>query len=76
MAFGQRSSTALLRSARTGERPDQRAALHAKYVVIDTRDVFVSSANFTEAAQERNVELGLLLKSPQTAARIMRFFEH
>jgi phosphatidylserine/phosphatidylglycerophosphate/cardiolipin synthase-like enzyme len=32
----------------------KRVALHAKCVVADGRDVFVSSANFTEAAQERN----------------------
>ena len=39
--------------------------MHAKCVVADSRHVFVSSANFTEAAQERNVEIGLLLiRSP------------
>ena len=45
--------------------PDRskRAALHAKCVVADGRDGLVSSANFTEAAQERNVEVGVLLHS-------------
>lgn len=37
-----------------------RACLHAKAVVVDSRSVFISSANFTEAAQERNVEVGIL----------------
>ena len=56
--------------------PDRskRAALHAKCVVADSRDVFVSSANFTEAAQERNVEVGLLLHSPSVAVRLTHFF--
>jgi phosphatidylserine/phosphatidylglycerophosphate/cardiolipin synthase-like enzyme len=55
--------------------PEKCAALHAKCVVVDDRDVFVSSANFTEAAQERNIEVGLLLHSPVVAERIERFFE-
>ena len=50
-------------------------ALHAKCVVVDGGEVFVSSANFTPAAQERNIELGLLLKSGGVADRITRFFE-
>ena len=56
--------------------PDRtkRAALHAKCVVADGRDVFVSSANFTEAAQERNVEVGLLLHSVSVAEKLTRFF--
>ena len=38
--------------------------MHAKCVVADDRSVFVSSANFTEAAQElENVEIGLLIES-------------
>jgi phosphatidylserine/phosphatidylglycerophosphate/cardiolipin synthase-like enzyme len=44
-------------------------------VVADCRDVFVSSANFTEAAQERNVEVGLLLHSTSVAERLTRFFD-
>jgi hypothetical protein len=52
-----------------------RAALHAKCVVADGRHVFVSSANFTEAAQERNVEVGLLLHSASIAGNLTRFFD-
>jgi phosphatidylserine/phosphatidylglycerophosphate/cardiolipin synthase-like enzyme len=51
------------------------AALHAKCVVVDGADVFVSSANFTEAAQQRNIEVGLLLHSSAIANRLTRFFE-
>jgi len=52
----------------------ERASMHAKCVVVDGHRVFVSSANFTEAAQERNVEIGVLFESVAAAARINRFF--
>lgn len=54
---------------------DKRACLHAKCVVVDGEAVFVSSANFTEAAQERNIEMGLLVRSPWLAERVTRHFE-
>lgn len=50
-------------------------ALHAKCIVVDGLDILVSSANFTEAAQERNIEIGLRLHSPVIAGRIFRFLE-
>ena len=53
----------------------KRAALHAKCVVVDGADVFVSSANFTEAAQQRNIEVGLLIRSATIAGRLVRFFD-
>jgi phosphatidylserine/phosphatidylglycerophosphate/cardiolipin synthase-like enzyme len=62
------------RSLAVGSRT--RAALHAKCAVVDGRSVFVTSANWTEAAQERNIELGLLLDSPPTAERITNFFDN
>lgn len=52
-----------------------RAAIHAKCVVVDGLEVFVSSANFTEAAQQKNIEVGLRLKSRIIAERIERFFQ-
>jgi phosphatidylserine/phosphatidylglycerophosphate/cardiolipin synthase-like enzyme len=55
---------------------DDRAALHAKCIVVDGKAVFVSSANFTDAAQQRNVEVGLLLRSVQVASRLTEFFTH
>ncbi len=53
----------------------KRSCLHAKCVVVDREVAFVSSANFTEAAQERNVEVGLLIRSPLIADRIARHFD-
>jgi len=50
-------------------------SLHAKCVVVDGTHVFVSSANFTEAAQERNIEVGLLVQSTALSERVCRFFD-
>jgi phosphatidylserine/phosphatidylglycerophosphate/cardiolipin synthase-like enzyme len=44
-------------------------------VVIDGQETLVTSANFTAAAQERNIELGLLVNSPDVAFRVERHFE-
>ena len=51
-----------------------RSSLHAKCVVVDTEHVFVSSAIFTEAGQERNIEVGLKLRSQLIAGQLIRHF--
>jgi phosphatidylserine/phosphatidylglycerophosphate/cardiolipin synthase-like enzyme len=53
----------------------KRACLHAKCVVVDGEAIFVSSANFTEAAQQRNLEMGLLVRSRWLAERVTRHFD-
>lgn len=55
--------------------PGPRACLHAKCVVIDESTMFVTSANFTEAAQERNIEVGIVLDSPLHARTLVTNFE-
>ena len=50
------------------------SAMHAKCVVIDRRKALVTSASFTEAAQTRNIELGLLVGDPIVASRIEDHF--
>jgi phosphatidylserine/phosphatidylglycerophosphate/cardiolipin synthase-like enzyme len=52
----------------------KRTKLHAKCVVVDRRWAFVTSANFTEAAQERNIEAGVLLDQPRLAASLVERF--
>lgn len=52
----------------------KRASLHAKCVVIDERIAFISSANFTEAAQVRNIEVGVLLRSAFLAQQLANHF--
>lgn len=50
------------------------SSMHAKCVIIDRRKGLVSSANFTEAAMERNIEVGVLLNDEQTATRVAEYF--
>jgi phosphatidylserine/phosphatidylglycerophosphate/cardiolipin synthase-like enzyme len=51
-----------------------RASLHAKCVVVDNETAFVSSANFTEAAQSKNIEVGALIRSRPFARRLAEHF--
>jgi len=55
--------------------PDKRATWHAKVVVIDDEKAFVTSANFTEWAQQRNVEAGVLLRNVEFAKQLRQQFE-
>jgi phosphatidylserine/phosphatidylglycerophosphate/cardiolipin synthase-like enzyme len=52
-----------------------RATWHAKCVVIDRQVAFVTSANFTERAQTRNVEAGVLISSPEFAQQLAAQFD-
>jgi phosphatidylserine/phosphatidylglycerophosphate/cardiolipin synthase-like enzyme len=45
--------------------------LHAKAVVADDDAVFITSANLTEAALDRNIELGLLVRDRALAGSIV-----
>jgi phosphatidylserine/phosphatidylglycerophosphate/cardiolipin synthase-like enzyme len=49
--------------------------LHAKAVVADDEAVLVTSANLTEAALDRNIELGLLVRDPALAVSVARHFQ-
>ena len=48
--------------------------LHAKAVVADDEAVFVTSANLTEAALDRNIEMGLLVRDRALAASVSSHF--
>ncbi len=52
-----------------------RACLHAKCIVVDEDRALVSSANFTEAAHERNIEAGLLIADRQVATALRTQYE-
>lgn len=52
-----------------------RAILHAKVVVVDDTHVFLTSANFTQAGQQRNIEAGLLLSDPAHARALTAQFD-
>ncbi len=53
--------------------PSKRASLHAKCIVADKRYAFVSSANFTERGQKRNIEIGVRVDSPHIAEGISNY---
>ena len=43
--------------------------------MIDEMQAFISSANFTEAAQLRNIEVGVLIRSSVLARQLIQHFE-
>ena len=55
--------------------PAARGSLHTKCVIVDRRVALITSANFTEAAQNRNLEAGLLIRFAPIATRLCRYFE-
>lgn len=48
--------------------------LHAKAVVTDDESVFITSANLTEAALDRNIEMGLVMRDRALAASVTMHF--
>lgn len=50
--------------------PEHQASLHAKCVVVDERIAFVGSANFTDRAQTRNIEAGVVLHDARFARQL------
>jgi phosphatidylserine/phosphatidylglycerophosphate/cardiolipin synthase-like enzyme len=52
-----------------------RSSLHAKCIVVDRRAALVTSANFTSAAQERNIEVGVIVRDPAMVERLAGYFE-
>lgn len=53
----------------------ERSSLHAKCLVIDRRLALITSANFTEAAQARNIEAGILVRHQPLVERLVTYFE-
>jgi phosphatidylserine/phosphatidylglycerophosphate/cardiolipin synthase-like enzyme len=49
--------------------------LHAKAVIADDEAVFVTSANLTEAALDRNIELGVLVRDRALAESVTSHFQ-
>ena len=49
--------------------------LHAKAVVADGEAVFTTSANLTDAALDRNIELGVLIRDRALAASVTSHFQ-
>ena len=49
--------------------------MHAKVVIIDAQAALVTSANFTEAAQNRNIEAGVIVRHGRHVCRLRAYFE-
>ncbi len=50
--------------------PGSRASLHAKCVVVDHRRTLVTSANFTDRGQTRNIEAGVVIEDREFGRRL------
>ena len=55
--------------------PALRASMHAKCVIVDRRICLITSANFTPAAQERNIEIGVLVRDAEQIRRLSEYFD-
>lgn len=57
------------------EDPLRRSSLHAKCVIADRARAIITSANFTEAAWLRNIELGVLVNYEPLIARLGAYID-
>jgi phosphatidylserine/phosphatidylglycerophosphate/cardiolipin synthase-like enzyme len=51
-----------------------RSNFHPKCLLVDGEEALVTSANFTMAAQKKNVEVGVKIKAPILVARLRTYF--
>jgi len=52
-----------------------RASMHAKFLIADEERCFITSANFTEAAQKKNIEIGVELQHSHEPKALSRYFK-
>jgi phosphatidylserine/phosphatidylglycerophosphate/cardiolipin synthase-like enzyme len=57
------------------DRGPTRTSIHAKLVVVDESTLFLGSANFTEAAFERNLEAGVRTRNLEIAGRFTAYVD-
>lgn len=57
------------------EDPLRRSSLHAKCVIADRARAIITSANFTEAAWLRNIELGVLVNHQPLVGRLAAYID-
>ena len=51
-----------------------QASLHAKYLVIDRKEVFIGSANFDPRSKNLNTEIGMVIHSEELANQVIELF--
>ena len=54
---------------------NDRASMHAKFLVADEERGFITSANFTNAAQKKNIEVGVELNHSLEPKALSRYFK-
>lgn len=59
---------------RSLEADGPEGVLHAKAIVVDEQAALVTSANLTEAAFDRNIEVGILTRDQLLATSLVRHF--
>ena len=59
----------------TVEHPMGRALQHSKCIVADLERVFITSSNYTESGQLRNIELRVLIRDETLARRMVGQFQ-
>lgn len=57
------------------KRPAPHALLHAKAVIVDGREILVTSANLSNLAHQSSIELGLLCRGGGIAEKVQRHFD-
>ena len=62
---------------RVFDEEDRKTAgvMHAKVVIIDSEAALVTSANFTEAAQNRNIEAGVIVRQAHQVGVLRSYLE-
>ena len=53
----------------------QRQSQHSKVVIADARVALIGSANLSQAAYERNIEVGCLIRSSEHVTELLKFFK-
>jgi phosphatidylserine/phosphatidylglycerophosphate/cardiolipin synthase-like enzyme len=67
------SARGVLRSRGLSNTVSDRASLHAKCVIVDAKAAIITSANFTEAAQRKNIEVGMLVRHHPAVQRLVDY---
>lgn len=55
---------------------NERSSMHGKFLIADEERCFITSANFTEAAQTKNIEVGVELSGSSEPAKLSNYFKN
>jgi len=63
------------RKEKKGKGGSSKASLHAKSFVFDRKQVFIGSLNLDPRALQHNTEIGIIVKVPELAEKMAKWFE-